>query len=165
MSTREQNFDEVLSSAVSQPPKKKVLTREKTSKIISAGMMTQIKTKWRHKLLVFLQYILRLSLLNNLRDELVWNRREELGLVVDCADGVGADRLLWVSLAVGLLAGRLRLLLLGLVALDAVEEVLTALRVLHVLHTHGHPLCQDLATHALVDQDPDGVLGDVEHAP
>ena len=69
------------------------------------------------------------------------------------------------GLAVGLLAGRLRFLLLGLVGLDAVEEVLAALRVLHVLHTHGHPLGKDLTTHALVDQDPNGVLGDVEHAP
>ena len=129
------------------------------------GTMLQMKMKRRHKLLVFLQYILRLSLLNNLRDELVRDRREELGLIVDCADGVGADRLLRVSLAVGLLAGRLRFLLLGLVGLDAVEEVLAALRVLHVLHTHGHPLGKDLTTHALVDQDPNGVLGDVEHAP
>ena len=46
-----------------------------------------------------------------------------------------------------------------------VQEVLPALAVLHVLDTHADPLGQDLATNALVDDDADGALGDVEHTP
>jgi hypothetical protein len=37
--------------------------------------------------------------------------------------------------------------------------------VLHVLDTHADPLGQDLATNALVNDDADGALGDVEHTP
>ena len=78
---------------------------------------------------------------------------------------MGTDRLLGMSLAVRLFASRLRLLLLGLVGLDPVEEILAALGVLDVLHAHGHPLGKDLTAHTLVDEDPDSVLGDVEYAP
>ena len=49
--------------------------------------------------------------------------------------------------------------------MHSVQEVLPALAVLHVLDTHADPLGQDLATNALVDDDADGTLGDVEHTP
>jgi len=56
-------------------------------------------------------------------------------------------------------------LLLHLVGVHSVQEVLPTLAVLHVLDTHADPLGQDLATNALVDDDADGALGDVEHTP
>ena len=47
------------------------------------------------------------------------------------------------------------------VPLDAVEELLSALRVPDVLYTDVHPLLNVAVTDDLVDDDTDGVGGDV----
>ena len=70
---------------------------------------------------------------------------------------------LWQPLAwSALLSSGLGLLLLHLVGVHPVQEVLPALAVLHVLDAHADPLGQDLAADALVDDNTNGALGDVE---
>ena len=100
-----------------------------------------------------------------LSHELVRNGSQELGLVVLGANNVSLDGLLGEALALGSgLAGLLGLLLDLLVLLDAVQEVLAAGGVLDVLNPDGDPLGQDPALDSLVDDDTNGVLGDVEDA-
>merc|ERR1719461_1902548 len=96
-----------------------------------------------------------------LTDELVSDWSDQLWDIVLGRDCVGLTGL---TLEGDPLAGLIGCLLLLVVGLDTVEELLTALGVLDVLNTNVDPLGEDLSAHALVDDDTEGVLGDVEHA-
>ena len=99
-----------------------------------------------------------------LTDELVSDWRDQLWDIVLGRDCVGLAGLTGLTLEGNPLAGLIGCLLLLVVGLDTVEELLTALGVLDVLNTNVDPLGEDLSAHTLVDDDAEGVLGDVEHA-
>ena len=99
-----------------------------------------------------------------LTDELVSDWRNQLWDIVLGRHCVGFARLTGLTLEGNPLAGLIGCLLLLVVGLDTVEELLTALRVLDVLNTNVDPLGKDLSAHALVDDDAEGLLRDVEHA-
>ena len=98
-----------------------------------------------------------------LTDELVSDWRDQLWDIVLGRDGVGFAGLTGLTLKGNPLAGLIGCLLLLVVGLDTVEELLTALRVLDVLNTNVDPLGKDLSAHALVDNNTDGLLSNVEN--
>jgi len=61
-----------------------------------------------------------------------------------------------------LVTGGLSLGLLNLVSVHSVQEILPALTVLNVLNTDTDPLGENVSTHALVDNNSDSTLGNVE---
>merc|ERR1712212_101368 len=92
-----------------------------------------------------------------LNDEFVWDGRNQFGNVVLGGDGVGEAWLPGLALDDDTVSGGLG------IALDTVQEVQAALGVLDVFDADVDPLGQDPSADALVDDDSDSVLRDVEH--
>ena len=100
-----------------------------------------------------------------LSHELVWNRSQELRLIIFSRHYMSCLGFFRESLAgCSPLARSLGLLLSDLVGVNSVKEILSALAVLDMLHSDIDSLGQDLATDSLVDHNTHGSLGHIEHA-
>lgn len=98
---------------------------------------------------------------HSLDGSVVCHRHDALGLVVLCAHSPLLPRHRRLPLQVQLLAIRLRLLLLLRVRLHAVDELLSAAAVTDVLGTDVDALLDVAVADLPVEDDADGVLGDV----
>ena len=98
-------------------------------------------------------------------DKFIRNRSQKLGFVSSSANHMSSQRFFSMTFTIRSgLVSLLSLFLQSFVPLNTIQKVLTASAVFHMFDPDRDTFGEDAALNPLVDNDANGVLGDVENA-